>query len=223
MLSPPANSPASSATSDTAATTTPALWVWAAKRDAGSVEPSRTAAIGGTRVARLAGRMLATRVVRVPTTIERTIVRGAMTVAASGSSMPVALNSATRPFASPMPTTSPITEASRPMTRPSATTDRMTCLREAPSVRRVANSRVRWATVIDSVLKITNAPTSSAMPPKPSRKYFRIDIELLSSWASSLACLTLSLTWRLPGTSGATARTSSFDDVPLAAAMEIES
>ena len=167
--------------------------------------------------------MLATRVVRVPTTIERTIVRGAMTVAASGSSMPVALNSATRPFASPMPTTSPITEASRPMTRPSATTERMTCLREAPSVRRVANSRVRWATVIDSVLKITNAPTSSAMPPKPSRKYFRIDIELLSSCASSSACLALSLTWRLPGTSGATALTSSFDDVPLAAAMEIES
>jgi hypothetical protein len=33
------------------------------------------------------------------------------------------------------------------------------------SVGSVANSRVRWATVIDSVLKITNAPTSSAMPP----------------------------------------------------------
>ena len=49
-------------------------------------------------------------------------------------------------------------------------TERRTCLREAPSVRSVANSRVRWATVIDSVLKITNAPTNSAMPPKPSRK-----------------------------------------------------
>ena len=46
----------------------------------------------------------------------------------------------------------------------------MTCLREAPSVRSVANSRVRWATVIERVLKITNAPTNSAMPPKPSRK-----------------------------------------------------
>ena len=55
-------------------------------------------------------------------------------------------------------------------------TERMTCLREAPSVRSVANSRVRWATVIDSVLKITNAPTSSAIAPKPSRKYFRIDM-----------------------------------------------
>ena len=46
----------------------------------------------------------------------------------------------------------------------------MTCLREAPSVRKVANSRVRCATVIESVLKITNAPTNSAMAPKPSRK-----------------------------------------------------
>ena len=73
------------------------------------------------------------------------------------------------PFAIPRPSTSPITEATRPITRPSSRTERMTCLREAPSVRSVANSRVRWATVIDRVLKITNAPTNSAMPPKPSR------------------------------------------------------
>ena len=63
-----------------------------------------------------------------------------------------------------------MTEASRPTIRPSSTTERMTCLREAPSVRSVANSRERWATVIESVLRITNAPTNSAMPPKPSRK-----------------------------------------------------
>ena len=73
------------------------------------------------------------------------------------------------PWRSRCPATSPSSEASRPMTRPSSTTERLTCLREAPSVRSVANSRVRCATVIDSVLKITNAPTSSAMPPKPSR------------------------------------------------------
>ena len=46
----------------------------------------------------------------------------------------------------------------------------MTCLRDAPSVRRVANSRVRWATVIDRVLKITNDPTNSAIAPKPRKK-----------------------------------------------------
>ena len=62
-----------------------------------------------------------------------------------------------------------MTEATRPMTRPSSRTERRTCLREAPRVRSVANSRVRWATVIDSVLKITNAPTNRAMKPKPSR------------------------------------------------------
>ena len=115
--------------------------------------------------------------------------RGAITVAASGSSTPSAANRATMPFASPIPANSPITEASTPMTRPSATTERMTCLREAPSVRSVANSRVRWATVIDSVLKITNAPTSSAIAPKPSRKYFMIDIELSSSCGVVLGLL----------------------------------
>ena len=85
------------------------------------------------------------------------IVCGAITVPASGSSTPSAPNSATMPLAIPRPMTSPITEATRPITRPSSRTERMTCLREAPSVRSVANSRVRWATVIERVLKITNA------------------------------------------------------------------
>ena len=91
-------------------------------------------------------------------------VRGATTVAAFGSSTPIAPNSATMPLA--MPDARARARSPRPAGRsrsPRATTERMTCLREAPSVRSVANSRVRWATVIDSVLKITNAPTSSAM------------------------------------------------------------
>ena len=37
-------------------------------------------------------------------------------------------------------------------------TERSTWRRDAPSVRSVANSRVRCATVIDRVLKITNEP-----------------------------------------------------------------
>ena len=82
----------------------------------------------------------------------------------------MAPNSAIMPLAMPTPASNPITEASSPITAPSSTTERMTCRREAPSVRSVANSRERWATVIESVLKITNAPTNSAMPPKPSRK-----------------------------------------------------
>ena len=38
----------------------------------------------------------------------------------------------------------------------------------------MANSRVRWAIVIESVLAITKAPTKSAMPPNASRKFCRM-------------------------------------------------
>ena len=96
----------------------------------------------------------------------------------------------------------------------------MTCLREAPSVRSVANSRVRCATVIDRVLKITNAPTRSAMPAKPSRNLRIMPIPSSSSAASSLACAALSLTSRFLGTSGCTASTSSAADVPGLAAID---
>src|SRR3954469_270205 len=46
-----------------------------AQRETGITEPSRTAAIGGTRVARRAGRKLAISVIDVPTRSETTIVR----------------------------------------------------------------------------------------------------------------------------------------------------
>ena len=45
--------------------------------------------------------------------------------------------------------------------------------RLAPSVRSIANSRVRWATVIEKVLKIRNAATNSATPAKISRAVLR--------------------------------------------------
>ena len=168
-LAPPAKMPAEIAAIEASTTPRPALCECAAIRVGGRVEPSRTAAIGGTRVARRAGRTLARSVMLVPSRSETTTVRVAITVEASGRSMPSALNSPVIPCEIPSPSTSPISEASRPITRASRTTERITCLREAPSVRSVANSRVRCATVMDSVLKITNAPTSSAMPPKPSR------------------------------------------------------
>ncbi len=44
-----------------------------------------------------------------------------------------------------------------------------TCAREAPSARSIANSRRRCATVMENALKMMNAPTSTAMPPKLSR------------------------------------------------------
>ena len=112
---------------------------------------------------------VASSVTPVPTTTATITVRSANTVPPSGRSAPSALNSAIMPLAIPNPRTSPISDATSPIVRPSMRTERRTCSREAPSVRSVANSRVRWATVIDSVLKITNAPTNSAMAPKPRR------------------------------------------------------
>ena len=145
------------------------------------------------------------------------MVRVATTVPALGRSMPNATNSAFMPLAMPMPSTSPTSEASRPITRPSSRTERSTCLREAPSVRSVANSRVRWATVIDRVLKITNAPTNSAMPPKPSRKIRTKPRPSLVSLAASLASWEASLTSTLAGASCPTASRSWDSEVPSAA------
>ena len=106
----------------------------------------------------------------VPTISETTIVLVANTVSASGSSRSSARNSASSPFASPSPRNRPTTDARKPITKASRSTERSTCRREAPSVRSVANSRVRCATVIERVLKITKEPTNSAIPAKASRK-----------------------------------------------------
>ena len=171
---PVATSSASSAyeSASTAITTVTAAIAGAKRASAerGSFAPSRTAAIGGTRVARRAGESPATSVTRVPTSSETTIVRVAKTVSVWGRSRLSATNSSFRPTARPRPANSPITDASRPMTSASTITEPSTWRRDAPIVRSVANSRVRCATVIDNVLKITNAPTNRAMPAKVSRK-----------------------------------------------------
>ena len=58
----------------------------------------------------------------------------------------------------PIPATIPTTEANRPTRSASTTTDVITCAGEAPSARSSASSRVRWATMIENVLKMMNAP-----------------------------------------------------------------
>ena len=79
-----------------------------AKRDGGSSAPSRTAAIGSTRVARMAGRIAAISVTTMPTTSATTTVRVANTVPTCGRSMPNATKSAFSSFASPSPRKRPI-------------------------------------------------------------------------------------------------------------------
>ncbi len=61
-----------------------------------------------------------------------------------------------------------------PITKASSITERRTWRRVAPSVRRVASSRVRCAIVIESVLAITKPPTNSAIPANASRKFWMI-------------------------------------------------
>ena len=61
----------------------------AAKRVDGSTAPSRTAAIGGTRVARRAGMRLASSVTPIPSAIETRTVRGSTIVAPFGTVRPI--------------------------------------------------------------------------------------------------------------------------------------
>jgi hypothetical protein len=165
-------------------------------RDGGSTEPSRTAAIGGTRVARRAGRRLAISVISVPTSSETTIVRPAKTVVPVGRLIPIAWKSAFRPFASSRPRKSPTTEPTSPITSASMITDQSTWRRDAPIVRSVANSRMRWAIVIPSVFAITKAPTKTAIPAKASSAYLITSMKprsFLSSFTCSVAFRTVAV------------------------------
>ena len=93
-----ANTPTEIAATEATMTPVASFAEWAASRDSGSSAPSRTAAIGGTRVARRAGMMLAISVTSVPSSSETMIVRVAMTVPDLGRSVPSAMNSALRPL-----------------------------------------------------------------------------------------------------------------------------
>ena len=96
------------------------------KRPGGSSAPSRTAAIGGTRVARSAGKKLAISVTTIPRASDTMIVRVSSRMPLFGSVNPTASNSANRPFARPSPRNSPTIDARTPITSASSTTDSRT-------------------------------------------------------------------------------------------------
>ena len=138
-------------------------------------------------MARNAGRTLANTVTMIPMASATTTVRVSSTSPLLGSVKPTASKSLNRPFASPMPATTPTIEASTPVTSASTITDVSTWRRDAPIVRSVANSRMRCAIVIESELEITNAPTNSAMPPNASRKLWRKEMNEVASEESFFA------------------------------------
>ena len=117
----------------------------------------------------------------MPITIETITVRPATTSAVVGRPIPSALKSASMPLANNSPPRTPSTAPNRPISAASTSTEASTCLREAPSVRRSPYSRIRCETVIEKVLKMTNAPTISATAANTPRKIGR---KLSASWIS---------------------------------------
>ena len=123
-----------------------------AKRPTGSVAPSRSAAIGAMRVARSAGKIEARTVIPMPTARQIATVCHDRINPVAGRPKPTTANSLPRPHASARPSRMPAAEAIRPMMKASPITLPRIWRRDAPIVRSIANSRVRWATVIENVL-----------------------------------------------------------------------
>ena len=105
-----------------------------------------------------------------------------------GRSTPTALNNAFSPFAISKPNNSPTIAATSPVMKPSSITERNTCLRDAPSVRRVASSRTRCATVIERVLKMTNEPTISAIAGEREQEVLEERESVVVSLESAAPC-----------------------------------
>ena len=88
-------------------------------------------------------------------------------------------------------------------------------------MRSIPNSLIRWATVIEKVLKIRKEPTKTAMKPKTRRKvcrkprFSRISSEARSAFSCAVSTRTP------PGISRAIRRFSASAETPSAAATEI--
>ena len=101
----------------------------------------------------------------------------------------IASNSASSAFARPRPATRPTTrgehaDARAPRPAPTPSTWR----RAAPTIRSSPSSRVRWATVIESVLKMVNAPTRIATPPNTSSAIRMIEMNCSSPSSVKRSC-----------------------------------
>ncbi len=123
-----------------------------------------TARMGDTRPARRAGQAAPSSVTTMPRTTAVMAGPAVTCSAPTGISMP--RMSSISPDASPSPSPSPSTLPNTPMTAASVRIVRVTRPREAPSVRNVPISRIRWSTVMLKELRIRKPPTNSAIPEK---------------------------------------------------------
>ena len=193
-------------------------------RDGGISAPSRSAAMGGTRLARNAGMSAAS--TATPTPTSRAVSAMPTVSSAPATGMPPGRNSLNTPTsraANPNPAASPSNPATRPMTRASPTTDHITCLRLAPMVRSRPSSRRRCATVMENVLKMMNAATNSAMTPNASSAGLR---NLSMASLVRAACLAAScapvLTSTVRGSLARSVRARASAEMPGSAATATE-
>ena len=140
-----------------------------------SMDESRMAAIGGMREARTAGKTAATTVTRRPVTNDQMTALAGMTMELAGMSRPRTPSNALSPTARKIPPTKPTIDAVMPTRTASNSTDPTTWRCPAPMARSSASSRLRWATMIEKVLKMMKEPTSSATTPKMSRNVLKND------------------------------------------------
>ena len=116
----------------------------------------------------------------------------------------------------------PTTEPTMPMVSASSITEVSTWRRVAPSVRSSASSRARWATVIENVLKIRKAPTSTAMNANASRPVVRNERPWRMSSPSLSASCAAVRTCAVGGRIEATWRLSASSETPGLAGHERE-
>jgi hypothetical protein len=117
-----------------------------------SMATSRRAARGSTRDALTAGPTLAATVTITPSAMPVSTVSLPNAAPSPGSGKPMESIRAPSPAARPTPATRPSAEATTPTASDSTIVDTSTWRREAPSARRSADSRLRWATTMEKVL-----------------------------------------------------------------------
>ena len=96
-------------------------------------------------------------------------------------------------------------------------------MREAPIIRSRPNSRARWATVIESVLKMMNAPTNRAIPPNATSAVLMMSRKLFSPLMSKRSWDSADATSTPGGSTGLMSACSAFGSVPGLPATRIES
>ena len=120
----------------------------------------------------------------------------------------------------PSPSSRPRVAPTTAIMKASIITERVTCFLLAPRARSSADSRTRWDTRIEKVLKMMNAPTTIAITAKVVRK-----IEMTSrnwpiwSWVS-LTTLSPVTAVKPSGATAAAAAASSFCETPSAPVRE---